>query len=396
VAALAVVAGHAYILGGRVLPVKAQNWHDVPLITTATAVWLFFAISGYVISRPFVRALVTGAARPGWARYALRRALRIYPLYWVALTAVILISGRGGAQIWQLPFHYLLLHNLIPGQEGGALFSVSWTLTLEVLFYVSVPLIAAGLARRYGGRVSPERLALLVVLSWIASIGFNFAADFVHNFKYLLWLRVVFPAQWQMFCPGILLAIAPYLSSPKWRRWLVELPASRAGWGLMGATLIAGALLNAIAPLRFGLTVYVLLTDASRPLLAVGFGLVLAAALRARPVRSRAVLELGLASYGIYLLHPILDTYLLTHGGHSLVLLPHRGGWPYLVHVATLAAPTIPLAILSWHWLEKPALRLAGTLGEFVSGRQRRLGLSLAGFTASSDSLAEGSPPGGR
>src|SRR5205823_6243863 len=73
VAAFAVLAGHAYVLGGRTIPVKAQHFYDVPLITTATGVWLFFAISGYVISRPFVDRLVTGRPLPELVPYAVRR-----------------------------------------------------------------------------------------------------------------------------------------------------------------------------------------------------------------------------------------------------------------------------------------------------------------------------------
>jgi peptidoglycan/LPS O-acetylase OafA/YrhL len=364
-AAFAVVVGHAYALGGRTLPVKASRWQDVPLITTVSGVWLFFAISGYVIARPFVDRLLDGRPLPELVPYALRRSFRIFPLYWIALTAVILITGSAGTRTWQFPVHYALLNNLVPGREG-ALFSVAWTLTLEVLFYMAVPLLAVAVHRGWRS-MSAERLATLVVASWAASIAFTVFADLRGDGTTALWLRGSFPAMWQMFCPGILLAVAPHLRAPEWRRWLVDLPAQRGAGILVLATLAAGAVLSAAAPLRFGVVPYVLAVDASRPLFAVGYGMVLAAAIRARPWEERVgrwVLHLGLVSYGIYLLHAVLLDFLLSSHGRGLIPLPQRGLVSFAVHIAFLAGLTVPLAMASWRWLEQPMIGLAATLAD--------------------------------
>jgi peptidoglycan/LPS O-acetylase OafA/YrhL len=98
VAALAVLVIHGYALGGRVAPIRAVYWYDVPLINLSSGVWLFFGISGYVITRPFVDRLVDGRPLPATVPYALRRGLRIFPLYWVALTAAIAIGGSAGTR----------------------------------------------------------------------------------------------------------------------------------------------------------------------------------------------------------------------------------------------------------------------------------------------------------
>lgn len=374
-AALAVLAGHAYALGGRAIPVKAQYWFDVPLITLTTGVWLFFGISGFVIGRPFVDRLLTGRPLPPLVPYALRRALRIFPLYWVALTAVIVVAGAAGTAGWQFPFHYLLLNNLIPGREE-ALFSVAWTLTLEVLFYIALPLVALAV-RRLCRELSAERLAALVLVSWAASVAFTALADLKGDDTVGLWLRGSLPAMWQMFCPGLLLAIAPHLRRPAARRWLVELPARPAGRALIFATLLPAAVLGAAAPLRWGVVPYQLLVDATRPLFAIGYGLVIAAAIRAAPWgrNSRSsvspeaswLLELGLVSYGIYLLHAVVLVFLLAHLG--LVPLKNTGLVAFAVHVAFLAAITIPLALASWRWLEQPLIALSRRLGAGWSAR---------------------------
>ena len=123
-AALAVLVGHAYVLGGRVIPVKAQHVYDVPLISLTSGVWLFFALSGYVISRPFLERLQAGAPLPALGAYARRRAARIFPLFWLALAASIALDGGHGTLAWQYPFHILLLNNLVPGRQA-ALYSVA-------------------------------------------------------------------------------------------------------------------------------------------------------------------------------------------------------------------------------------------------------------------------------
>jgi peptidoglycan/LPS O-acetylase OafA/YrhL len=360
VAALAVLVGHAYALGGRAVPIKAQYWYDVPLITLATGVWLFFAISGYVIGRPFVDALIGGSPLPSPRPYAVRRAARVYPLYWVALGAVIALDGGQGTRAWQYVVHTLLLNNLVPGRQG-ALFSVAWTLTLEVLFYLAVPLLAMAIRARR--RVpSASWMATAVLASWALSIAFTTVADLQGDGQIGLWLRGSLLAMWQMFCPGLLIAIAPHLPAGRLRALLVTLPSRSRVWPFVAlAAIIPAALLGAVAPLRFGIPVYQLLVDASRPLFAVGYGLVLAAAIAAPAGRRRIAVTVGVASYGIYLLHPVIAALLQRIG-----IVPARGNTlgAFAVDAVVLAGLTIAAALISWRWLERPLLRRAAALGD--------------------------------
>jgi peptidoglycan/LPS O-acetylase OafA/YrhL len=166
-----------------------------------------------------------------------------------------------------------------------------------------------------------------------------------------------------MFCPGMLLALAPHLRAPRWRR-LAELPRARWALPVAAVLLIVATLLGSTAPRGYGIHAYLLLTDACRPLFALGFGIVLAAALDARPWfqrRGRFALHLGLVSYGIYLIHAVALDALLEHGG-DLIPLHHGGVLAYAVHLALLLAITIPLAMASWRWLEQPFIRLASRL----------------------------------
>ena len=363
VAALGVLAAHAYALGGRSLPLRAETAPDVVLLVGGSGVWLFFGLSGFVISKPFIDRLLTGRPLPRLVPYALRRSLRIFPLYWVALTVVILAAGAQSTRLWQYPVHYALLHNLVPGREQ-ALLSVAWTLTVEVLFYIAVPVCILAV-RRWSSSVTAERLATLVVISWAASTAFALAVAPHAPDQTVLWLRGWLPGMWQMFCPGILLAIAPHLGAGRWRRWLVEAPASRAALPVTIALIAVAAVMSTRPPLRYGLEFGELVTDLSRPFYALGFGLIIAAAMRARPwgrEHGGWLLHLGLVSYGIYLLHAVIITVIKAGIGDELVPLPHGGVVAYFAHLGFLVGLTVALASASWRWFEQPCIRLARTL----------------------------------
>ena len=102
----------------------------------------FFLISGFLLYRPFVVAVFTDRPPPKLVPFWGRRALRIYPAYWVAITvaaygmAIITISN------FQIFFStYLLLQNYRAGLTLAGL-GVEWTLVIEVSFYIALPFIA--------------------------------------------------------------------------------------------------------------------------------------------------------------------------------------------------------------------------------------------------------------
>ena len=371
IAAMGVLVGHAYALGGRAVPIRAERWYDVPLLAATTGVWLFFAISGFVISRPFVEGILVRGGLPPLRGYAVRRAARIFPLFWLALSAYLLIEGAQGASGWQLAGHYLLLNNLIPGREQ-ALLSVAWTLTLEVIFYAVLPLAALAVLRSRllaprelaggGEGTRAGRLAGLLVVSWLASIVFTAGADLCGDGQIGLWLRGSFPAMWQMFCPGILLAILPHLPGDGRAGRLMRGVGGRGAAAAAGVILLVAVLVSTRGPLRFGVVPYQLFVDGTRPLFAIGYGIVVARALqRSGKPTPRLLLELGFASYGIYLIHPIVIDLLLRHPS----LIPAAGAslGATFAHLAMIVALTVPAAMLSWRWLERPAIALARRIG---------------------------------
>lgn len=132
--ALMVASGHIqFQLFGR------PNWLGL------YAVFGFYTLSGYLMTR--VLHETYGYSAGGFAAYASNRALRIYPPYWVAVALsiafLVLVPGGAGNQSWfiYLPRDFAeLARNLVlvgmTSETRPALIPVSWSLHVEVIFYV--------------------------------------------------------------------------------------------------------------------------------------------------------------------------------------------------------------------------------------------------------------------
>ena len=123
-----------------------------PLLARGDAgVAVFFAISAFLLLRPFLRAGLAGTPMPDLRRYAVRRAARILPGYWVALAAVLLVAALAPRRTGGVgsPLDVVLHVVLLQGYSGRSYqsFSQTWSLTTEVTFYVLVPLIGTALGR---------------------------------------------------------------------------------------------------------------------------------------------------------------------------------------------------------------------------------------------------------
>lgn len=144
-----------------------------PLLARGDAgVAVFFAISAFLLLRPYVRAGLENSRRPDLRRYAIRRAARILPGYWLALAAVLIVAGlapgrTGGlGSVREVVLHVFVLQ----GYSGHAYqsFSQTWSLTTEVTFYALVPVVGWVI-----GRVARDERRGWVVLGGIAILGLS-------------------------------------------------------------------------------------------------------------------------------------------------------------------------------------------------------------------------------
>lgn len=380
IAALMVLASHAVFLGPtQNLPLSRE------LTRLGVGVWIFFAASGYLIAGPFLRALLEGRAMPPVRRYAVRRAVRILPAYWVALTAIlVLATGSAIAHWWQPPVLALLAQGLVPGELKN-LYLVAWSLGVESIFYVLVPLGAWAVRRRIGDSpVSLDRMIAGVVVLWIAAVAFSLALAVAfpfHGSKPLPGGVQVLGLVGSLanFCPGMLIFLALTADQPVASRWgrRYTSVASRP----LPTLVIAGGLFVLATSLPFHTSA--VSAWAQGPLFGVAAGLVLIAFLHGEWTRpaSKVLAPIGLASYGVYLWHYAILSALLKHG---IAIGPGSGNIAVIVRVAALVAVTVPVAMLSWLLLERPLLRRTtgwerrSSAGEAVKLRRREPAEAIA------------------
>ena len=147
------------------------QYRDSPLnamgYVMPVAVPIFFAVSGFLLYRPYAFARLHGEPMPALIPYAWRRFLRIVPAYVVVLTIASLAVPF--LYVFSSPvIYYGFLQIYFPEHVTGGL-AQAWTLCVEVTFYVMLP-VWASLLRRLSGGVRTECLALgvmyLIGVAW--------------------------------------------------------------------------------------------------------------------------------------------------------------------------------------------------------------------------------------
>jgi peptidoglycan/LPS O-acetylase OafA/YrhL len=365
-AALMVVCAHANYLNSATRGPAGAWRHEL-----WSGVNLFFVLSGYLISRPFVASLLSGRPLPRTGAYAIRRTLRIVPAYWLVLLGVLLVTPPPGLRWSDLAAHLLLVHDLVPG-NAYTIHSVAWTLGIEAMFYVAVPIAAYLIARRWP-RVTARRLVTVILVAWIASAVLSllvaaFGESWIGVARDLTVndagdrppsiLTLSLPAKLYLFCPGILVAVAEcsgtlHRGVAALRGWSSGRVRS-VGFGLAGLLWLVGVAVDGASPLSHAVRDEVF---------AAGFALILVVALWSPPARSapmRALASIGVVSYGLYLWHPVTEEWLRQR--HLVPPLGQFGTASWAMASVLLALAGLVPAAISWVALERRALRCAARL----------------------------------
>jgi peptidoglycan/LPS O-acetylase OafA/YrhL len=328
-AALGVVLLHVWIYTGANDPGRSLTL-DRWMGELRLCVLLFFVLSGFLLARPWVAAARGERPAPALGRYALRRAARIVPAYWLALAgAVALLHGTGHGRdvpLHDVPKFVVFLPNVFR-ETRNQLDPPMWSLHVEVSFYVLLPLIGLALLR--------ARRPLLVCLALVlAGVGFTTVALLRAWPPEVTW---TLPSYLATFTCGIAAAVL-----------LPRAPPRRL---VLAAVLAAGAL-AVVGDCWWHTLGYSRLNHSLRDLpAAIGFAAVLWA-LAQRPsalLGSAPARALGTLSYGVYLWHYPVIYWLQLHGAFPDRFLPA------LVRILPL---TFALAAASWFAVERPVLRV--------------------------------------
>jgi peptidoglycan/LPS O-acetylase OafA/YrhL len=333
IAAFAVLVSHAWPIAlgpDAVQPLKALTGFTLGTLS----VWVFFAISGYLITLSFVRTDDT-------SRFVLARMRRLMPGLVASVVVVAFVIGpivtalpliayltdpATGAFLWRnatMAMPQYSLPGVFVDQPYTDVIGSIWTLFYEVLCYAGVLIVGLlGLLQKR------RAMALLIGAYGLVWIGLV-ASDVT--------LHPKLSALHQLSLPFVI-GMAFYL-------WRNAVPLH--GIAVL-ATFIPVVLLR--DTVLYGPAFALAISYATFWLAYVPGGII------------RAYNRMGDYSYGLYI-------YAFPLQGLAVWLVPGQGVW---LNIAIATPLTVICAVVSWHYVERPAMQ--GRFRLFPTAAQRQPG----------------------
>jgi peptidoglycan/LPS O-acetylase OafA/YrhL len=293
-------------------------------------VLIFFALSGFLIvgllheARQGIEAN-TGSLRSELAHFFGRRTKRIFPIYYLMLTVLALISLAGGhvsGWSWDgLPWLVGYRANTYMGHVLGAWpgsLSHLWSLSIEEWFYILAAPVLLLLPSRFH------------VLACLAVVGLGI----VHHIALAVTDANPVAIYTDSLTNDAFLAFGGALR-------LIKVPSA----GRLALPLIPAMAAMAFTPVAFHANLWLGIA----PFLAGLFILAVAQAQESRLVRLlewAPLAYLGRISYGFYLYHNLF-----------WLSAPLHGPWGVVVSMGFNFAASLALATASWVLIERPLLR---------------------------------------
>ena len=296
-----------------------------PVILGQTGVDLFFVLSGFLIT-----GILLKAPQRDWHEvrtFYIRRALRIFPLYYFALI-VLWIGLMHDHVSWDVWAYVQNITTTFGGRVRGPWHF--WSLAVEEQFYLVWPFLVMWLPRRWLGKV----LAVMIASAVLCRVPLM---HFGYGTFYFTLSRV------DALGAGAVLALLQYRG---------QLARMR---GMLTALLFVGLVLLAVqsrttAQYWTQLTKFTVLAM----IYASVVGLVLLRV--AEPVnsllRSAPLRFVGRISYGLYVFHPFVFRY----------SIPMTAGMPGPLRALISLAIAFACALLSWYGMERYLIGLKDRL----------------------------------
>ena len=321
-----------------------------------TGVGLFFVLSGFLLSLPFLAEAAGGKRVDRW-HYFQRRALRILPLYYTAVVVGTLLCASAAADLWRgVP--YLLFLNSI-GNWSTPLWPYSnvwWSLATEAQYYVLLPLLPLCVRSR-AGRV----VGALVLFGYVAAYGLFLAGFNMLSIPNYLALKLSVFGRGPLFLCGIAVAWIYQHHGARIRDRLALMGWLRAGGAdvaLLVVVTLLGFLLQWQHRRLYDNPPYFAWHLLEGMLWATILGLVLLAPLRFKALLTNRVLgTLGILSYSIYLCHVPMIYWVLR------VYHQAGGRWQASWNARTAALAiviticSVGFSLVTYRWIERPFLQ---------------------------------------
>lgn len=340
IAILLVVVMHCAMFG----TVRADIGEH-PLTRTLLLGWtgvdLFFVLSGFLITGILLR----DKERPHYFRnFYARRALRIFPLYYVVILLLLFVLPRESATTAaeKVPY-FLYLQNfawLWPGEAHPDIArTITWSLAVEEQFYLVWPAVVLLLSRR-------ALLRLCVVMIAVAiALRFVLLAAGVPTVYFLT------PCRFDALAAGACLALLP--PPPAW------LGRTFAVVGLAGLAVTAWLTGSSLPQDNPGMQRWGILS--ALPLATGAMVLARGEGLFARICCNRVLRSFGKYSYCIYLVHllvieQVIPLWVRFAQANPGVLDATPGPVIVLLFIAMCVPAVWAVGFASWHLFEKHVL----------------------------------------
>jgi peptidoglycan/LPS O-acetylase OafA/YrhL len=310
---------------------------------------LFFVLSGFLITG----ILLDTRDSPNYFRsFYARRALRIFPLYYVVLTGVLLCDALfGGAwSHYNLPlvtdrkFYFMFLNNwwaLLKGTWHSNMIGHFWSLAVEEQFYLMWSLCVWLVPRKHLGRICIGAFVgvLALRIAWLWHAGPSHALienTFTRMDTLLAGAGCALLVRRQEWLDAVAKWIKPVFA--------LSILGLQAILLLTGEMITSGKYTQSIG--------FTLLAALFSALVLSAYRNSGGAALPMRILRSGPLSRIGRYSYGIYVYH--VPLFLVSqHVLYSRFPVFDRNPWLGFGYVIGLAAATFLVAAASYEWMEK-------------------------------------------
>nr|WP_156764206.1 acyltransferase [Mycobacterium sp. E3247] len=349
-AAMGVVVTHVAFQTGHSSGVTGRLFGRFDL-----AVAVFFALSGFLLWRGHAAAARGLQPRPRTGHYLRSRVVRIMPAYVVAVVVILTLlpdADHASPTVWLA--NLTLTQIYVPLTLTGGLTQM-WSLSVEVSFYLALPILAL-LARRLPVGARVPAIAALAALSWAWGWVPIHSGSGTNPLNWP-------PAFFSWFAAGMLLA--EWVHNPiglphRWARRRVVMGVVAVLAYLVAASPLAGP--EGLIP---GTATQFAVKTAAGSLVALALVAPLVLDKVDTPHRllgGTAMVTLGRWSYGLFVWHlaalamvfPVLGTFAFTGRMPSVLALTLIFGWAIAAVSYGLVESPCREALRRWERREKP------------------------------------------
>ncbi|MFQ3325227.1 MAG: peptidoglycan/LPS O-acetylase OafA/YrhL [Pseudomonadales bacterium] len=348
IAVILVFFFHLYgmtISGAKIKP----DSYSLPMSFIAggnTGVTLFFVLSGFLLSLPFIKGSQRGQL-PSVRDYFISRTLRILPLYYIVVVTSIIINGNLDNGIAALSFQYV-------GFDIFPFSVVWWTLSTEVQFYILLPLVMLLSSTRNGKLILLILLIVWAVAYYLLTLS-NYPLD---NSYEVIRTKSIF-ARLPAFIFGIAAAFIYSLNDTKVAKSSKN-QRLYSSFALVILVLALGLILQTALSMGAAAEIEWHIHHSFE---ALCWGLILLLFVSTNPIGKSIFINnmnafLGKISYSIYLLHVPIMFYIIYPIQQTVGVENYIGSVEVIFASNLSIIATVVASYISYQLIEKPFLKL--------------------------------------